>query len=102
MHVTGNGYAIMNGTYYSSSQIRGVVQFPVSMRTAPTLYSSSGTNYYSMEYVSGDSFNSFTIYRSQQNAAIIYNASEVSGTAGFAGTIGTDNASAYVGFSSEL
>jgi hypothetical protein len=102
MHATGNGVAIMNGTYYSSSQIRGVVQFPVSMRAAPTLYSSSGSNYYSMEYVGGDSFNSFTIYRNQPNCTIIYNDSQVSGTAGFAGTIGTDNASAYVGFAAEL
>jgi hypothetical protein len=102
MHATGNGVAIMNGTYYSSSQIRGVVQFPVSMRTAPTLFSSTGSNYYSMEYTGGDSFNSFTIYRNQPNCAIIYNDTQASGTAGFAGTIGTDNASAYVGFTAEL
>jgi hypothetical protein len=91
------------GGYVNSTQIRTTVKFPVSMRTTPALAATSGTDYYGM-YVNGgnDNFNSFTIYFPNTESAAIYNASESSGTAGQAGFVFTNNASASLAFNAEL
>ncbi len=102
LHASGSGSSIAMGTYYSSTQLRAVVTFPVSMRTAPSLTNVSGSDYYAMEYTGGDNFNSFTIYRPSTTAAIIYNGTEASGTTGLAASIITTNATSYVAFSAEL
>jgi hypothetical protein len=100
---TGNTVNLGNGYYHGASQVRTVVIFPTLMRSAPSLVSTSGSNYYQMEKSGGsDLFNSLTIYQSQPYSAVIYNGSEASGTDGFAGNIVTNNASTYVGFSAEL
>jgi hypothetical protein len=99
----GDTAAIGNGCYHGTTQVRTYVNFPVTMRTEPSLVATSGSSYYQME-LSGtsDQFNSFTIYRSAVNGAIIYNASEISGTNLAAGTLNNNNASASVSFSAEL
>jgi hypothetical protein len=99
----GDTAAIGNGYYHGTTQIRSYIAFPVTMRIEPSLVSTSGSNYYQLE-LSGtsDLFNSFTIYRAAVNGAIIYNASEASGTNGFAGSLNLNNASASVSFSAEL
>ena len=47
-------------------------------------------------------FNSFTGYYSSTTGNMIYNGSQVSGTAGQAGIVSTNNASAFIGFDAEL
>jgi len=100
---TGNTQTIGVGFYWSATEIDVIVPFPVTMRTTPTLDSSSGTDYFRLDRNSGnDNFNSFTLQKPSPNTANIYNASEASGTAGQAGAVSTNNASAYVAFAAEL
>lgn len=88
---------------FSATDARGQVYFPVTMRGIPTLVASSGTNYYAFARNSADdSFNSLTITSATPTCATVYNASEISGTAGHAGYFRTDNSSASVAFNAEL
>jgi hypothetical protein len=104
LHVSGaSNLPIGGGGYYSSTQIFMDIKLPIQMRTSPTLNIVTGTNYYAIYRNSGtDFFNSFTINQSQKNQVNLYNNSEVSGTAGHAGTFETNNASSSVAFSAEL
>jgi hypothetical protein len=103
LHASGNGYAIGNGNNYTATQLNCVVQFPVTMRTIPTLNATSGTDYYAFaRNGASDTFNSFTIFAANTNAAGIYNTTEISGTAGQAGWILTNNASSSLAFQAEL
>jgi hypothetical protein len=92
------------GALTSSSIVATGVNFPVSMRTTPTLVASSGTNYYVSESSSNaaDYFNSFTITRAHPNCAGIYNNTQIASTAGQSAFLYTTNASASIAFSSEL
>ena len=84
-----------------------ICEFPTTMRAAPTLSMISGTNYYVI-YRDGaaDTFNSFSLDGgADTNRASIYNASEVSGTAGQAGVVKCNNAApngGQIDFSAEL
>ena len=95
--------ALMSAFYFSSSSINAYVPFPVTMRTSPTIDQVTGTNYYSFVRNGGtDTFNSFTLDQANATGVAIYNNSEASGTAGQAGYIFANNASAYLAFTSEL
>jgi len=100
---SGSTRAFAMGGYQTSAYIEGVVQFPVTMRATPALEATSGTNYYGI-YAGNvaDTFNSLQSEYLNVNGATVYNASEVSGTAGYAGWIFTNNASAKLAFTSEL
>jgi hypothetical protein len=79
------------------------MNFPVSMRTGPTLDIVTGTNYYKINRNGGtDFFNSFTIARATSKSCLLYNISEISGTAGQAGEVQSGNASAFLSFTAEL
>jgi hypothetical protein len=95
--------ALMSAFYFSSSSINAYVPFPVTMRTSPTIDQVTGTNYYSFVRNGGtDTFNSFTLDQANATGVAIYNNSEASGTAGQAGYVFANNASAYLAFTSEL
>jgi hypothetical protein len=103
LHVSGNQKTVERGHYYTSSQIESFVAFKQTMRTEPTLSVVSGTDYYQIARNGAtDEFNDFTIYRPTTNKAMIYNNAQASGTAGQAGTIYTNNASAFIAFQAEL
>jgi hypothetical protein len=92
-----------NGAFYSSSQLYVGVFFPVSMRIAPSLVATSGTDYYAVDRNAGtDLFNSFSIAYATNETALIYNLSEISSVAGQAGAARTNNASASIAFNAEL
>jgi hypothetical protein len=100
---TGNGCAIGMGSNYSATQAETNVQFPVTMRVPPTLIQTTGTGYYAFQRNSGfDTFNSFTANIGTTQLINLYNNSEISGTAGNAGTMFTANAAASLAFSAEL
>jgi hypothetical protein len=100
---TGNFAAIGNGNAYSASQVQIIVQYPVTMRIAPALDIGTGTGYYRFIRNGGDdAFNSFTIDSPSTTATNLFNNTEISSTAGNGGVIFTNNASAYLGFTSEL
>jgi hypothetical protein len=94
---------IMNAGYYSASSVNGYLNFPVTMRISPALDQVTGTDYYQFLRNGGtDGFNSFTIDQVCPTGVAIYNNGQVSGTAGHAGFILTNNASASLAFTSEL
>jgi len=97
---SGNTLALGIGTYTNSSTFFTYASFPVSMRTAPNLVSTTGTSYYTTD--AGDLFNSFTIAKAHTNGAAIYNNTEMSGTALSSNPVYTNNASASIAFNSEL
>jgi hypothetical protein len=97
---SGNTLALGIGTYTNSSTFFTYASFPVSMRTAPNLVSTTGTSYYTTD--AGDLFNSFTITKAHTNGAAIYNNTEMSGTALSSNPVYTNNASASIAFNSEL
>jgi|688.fasta_scaffold08407_11 hypothetical protein len=89
--------------YSFSTLVATVVPFPVTMRIAPALVASSGTDYYASVYgLTTDTFNSFTLQYSSTNSAYFYNSTETSGTALQGSVLITNNASASVAFNSEL
>jgi hypothetical protein len=79
------------------------VFFPVTMRIAPALVIATGTNFYRFERNSGtDDMDSLTIWKATPQSTGMYNNTEISGTAGQAGFLYTNNASASIAFNSEL
>lgn len=104
MWANGDQLTIANASYFGTTSAYGVIQFPVAMRTAPSMTSTSGTNYFAFS-VSGasDLFNSIeSIIRPTTISAVIGSSSNLSGTAGQAGNFLSNNASAQLSFSSEL
>jgi hypothetical protein len=100
---TGAANPLGNGSAYSSSHVQLIVQFPVTMRVGPALDMGTGTDYFTFVRNGGsDTFNSFIIDSPSTIATNIYNNTQISSTAGNGGVIFTNNASAYLGFTSEL
>lgn len=103
LYTSGTAKQIGLGQMNSGTAMVCQVTFPTTMRSAPELVASSGTNYYRAEVGgSTDDFNSFTILRAHESGAGIYNLSEISGTAGQVRQVHTNNASASIAFSAEL
>jgi hypothetical protein len=87
---------------YSASDARTVIQFPVSMRTGPTLEIATGA-FYKFERNGGDDeFTSLTIANATKNNCLLFNSTEISSTAGQAGSFLTTSASARLSFGAEL
>ena len=102
-HARGSGIIIGSASNYSATEMYGVLSFPVTMRTSPTIAQVTGTNYYRFfRNGASDDFNSFVQQGNGVNAYGFYNDSEISGTAGHAGWVQTGNASSFLAFSAEL
>jgi hypothetical protein len=99
---SGAGFLIANGIYISATQFSAVVPLPVTMRTAPTLSATSGTNYYSTYNGASDLLNSLTIFSAGTTVSGVYNSSEAAGTQFRPAYVETNNAAAFVAFSAEL
>jgi hypothetical protein len=100
---SGTSYTLCPAFYYNASYAQGIIAFPVTMRTAPSLIATSGTNYYFIAANgSADYLNSLTIMRASTSAASLTNTSEASGVQGYSGELATNNASTSVAFSAEL
>ena len=89
--------------YFSNTHISFFVRYPTTMRAAPTLTTVGGTNYY-IFYRNGsnDQFDNFASEYISTEQMSCYQNSGVSGTAGQAGILRTNNASAKVEVSAEL
>ena len=92
------------GYYYSATAAYGNFSLPVTMRTTPTLFQTTGTNYYRLYRNSNnDGVNSFTIGDGTTPQALEFlNSSEASGTVGQAGFWRTGNALSYLAVQAEL
>jgi hypothetical protein len=102
-HASGDSKSIGNSAYYSATAIYGTLQFPVTMRVAPTAAFTSGTDYYVNAANGGnDLLNQFSADRFSTTSCWIYNDNQASGNIGFAGVLRTNNASASLAFTAEL
>lgn len=107
MHIygTSEGTGIANGNNYTGTYAQGILHFPVTMRTKPSLTASSGTSYYGFSRNQGNqNLNSLSLDSGNTSTKIgwIYNGSEINATAGQAGIFYAQSASAYLLFSAEL
>jgi len=94
-----------NVFYFNNTEIDGALQFPVAMRTAPSLVTASGTNYYVCERNNGsdffDAWNS--IAYTSTTACGLSCSTNISGTAGQAGWArNSDSTNAFLAFNAEL
>ena len=91
------------GTYTASGYFRCARPLSVEMRTNPSLVSSSGSNYFFIGSGANDYVDDLTLHAdSNFKTAFVYNSDEASGTAGQAGNLMGDNASAYAWLDAEL
>jgi hypothetical protein len=105
LFASGNNANLGVGGYYNSTYVTTTATFPVTMRAAPSLVQTTGTNYYRIfANNASDNFDSFNegIQQPTVNTAGLDCSSGVSGTAGHVGRIITNNASASIAFNSEL
>ena len=88
---------------YSSSLTFGIIQFPVTMRTYPTLTGTEGTSYF-RAYAEGgsDPFDNMGLQQSSPQAYIIQLYGNLSVTQGQAAWVQTNNAATKVAFQAEL
>jgi len=103
-HVTGGGgYPVGMGSIYTASIMLGYVQFPVTMRTTPTISATSGTDYWTIYRNGGsDQFNSLVLDCAYTSGYSFKNTTEIASTAGQAGVVQTYNSSSSLNFSAEL
>jgi len=91
------------GYNYSATLAIFGIHLPVEMRGNPTISSTTGTNYYGFVRNGGtDNFNSFTLDVVGNKFINIYNSTEISGTAGNAGTLVISNSSGFLAAQAEL
>jgi hypothetical protein len=103
LHASGIDGTICNFLYFNATTSTAMLSFPVTMRTAPTLSSTTGSQYYAIETGSNlDYINSLTLARTTTTATQLYNGNESAGTVGLSGIGYTNNASANLAFSAEL
>ena len=103
--VNGTAQAIGMGTYYASNLITMVLDFPTTMRAAPSVTVGTGTGYY-VGYSNGQG-DSFDTWDNVQRGGLNYIALDVTGdgadgTAGDGVALATQNASAFINVDAEL
>jgi hypothetical protein len=104
LHASGTDQSLGDGSMFNSTVLMLNVNYPVSMRTAPTLVQTTGTNYYRFwRNGTNDDFDGYTYWFSASTRCGALQAeSNISGTAGWGGRTVTNNASASIAFNSEL
>ncbi len=92
-----------NISYYASNSLYTIVQFPVSMRAAPTTACTSGTNYYVVYANSTTDFlNSVSLEGANVCNTALKNNTEASGTSGSTGTLALNDGAGVIAFTAEL
>ena len=103
LHVS--GFNIVSGSdFYTTTQGDGNIEFPVTMRASPSIDANSGSSYWAI-YANGvlrASSAGWTIFRNSPRATSMYNQGFTGATAGQAGRLQGNNASAYMAFDAEL
>ena len=95
---------IATGALYQADQVLGVAHFQTTMRAAPTITITSGSNYYAFSRNQvADYFDNLIGYgRSPRNCLIYQDNANISGTIGHGGAMWCNNASASITASAEL
>ena len=99
---SGTNKVIGMGWYWTATELDVTIPLITTMRAAPSLLITTGTNYY--KYIrTSDLFDSLTIDGQETTDAVnLYTQTGVSGTVGLASAVSTNNALAFIGFTSEL
>lgn len=101
--VSGTSQPLGIATYKLSTQVRLNVDFPTSMRAAPSVITSNGTNHFRAENSVDDYFNgNWVLLQSSFSGALIYSAASVSGTQNTATAVSSNSSGARLAFNSEL
>jgi hypothetical protein len=102
--LAGGSSTIALGSYVTNTEMRCNVVFPVTMRTNPTLVSTTGASSFAMyKYPNSyDFFDSFTLDIASTTNAVIKNTTEMSTSVFVSGFLSTDSGSASVSFNGEL
>ena len=91
------------GHFYANNYFRGVIHFPVEMRSAPTIESNTGTNYFRVATNGAvHNFPSFLVDYKNTTSTAFYNTGLSGGTSGHGAELFIDNASAYLAVDAEL
>jgi hypothetical protein len=91
------------GCYTTASRLDTFLNFKVSMRAAPSLSVTTGTNYYTFYRAGADDyFNSLSLEQDGTEGLLVKNTTDVSGTAGVAGIVVTVDANALIAATAEL
>jgi len=100
---SGNNIWVAPGYNFSANQANFLIKFPQEMRGTPGMDATSGTNYYTFDRNgAGDQFNSVALFQPSAYGCLLYNNTEISGTAGNGGALFLSNASAKIAFGAEL
>jgi hypothetical protein len=102
--VNDNQQTIAPGAYHTSSDVRMVVSFPTAMRNPPSLISSNVTDCFRFQRDGADDKFNLLKDAGPKNiySMLVFGNTNLSGTAGHGGWIGTNNSSANLAFDSEL
>jgi hypothetical protein len=100
-NTNGINASICTGAGILTNYMQGNIVFPTTMRTFPTLVSSSGSNYYQLYSGSPANFNSISGQQFHPNGCTLLNSS-VTIASGAAAIVYTANVNAYIAFNAEL
>ena len=100
--IQGSNFVISNAGYYNANLSLGAINLGITMRTTPSLFVATGTNYYQIATNNGlNTFNSFSLDSSSQYAVNLFETS-TTGTSGAFGQYRTANANSSIALSAEL
>ena len=95
-----SGKSIAMAYYYVNTTLLGIVHFPVTMRTAPTITAADASNYFTTTH--NDLMNYLLANRVTTTTLEFYNNSQASGTAMQAVIARSNNAAAFIYATAEL
>jgi hypothetical protein len=94
---------IAAGFYLTASDYRAVIDFPVEMRTAPTLSSNDNSASYYIHYnANADTIDRLDSFYNTKRRSIVRNTAHVSGTQGYFGMLHQETGDSNLNFSAEL
>jgi hypothetical protein len=104
VHVNGVNQQVSGGFLYNNSTLICNIEFPNTMRSAPTgTFSNNTDNFLFYRDNSNDAFDTFTSqFETTTDRCNIRNTTQISGTGGQAGFVIADTSTAKITFSSEL
>ena len=102
-HVDDTNDAIGVGGWYTASLFTSYVGFPTTMRSAPTLEKTSGSDYYRVwSGGTNQDGDDLAMERNSITGCVLDFGTNLSGTAGNPGNVNTNNAAAKISFNAEL
>jgi hypothetical protein len=103
--VTGSSgsQAVTGGWMFNATQLEGILVFPTTMRAVPTLVSGSGTGAFTFDRNgAADTLDDFEATQGTTQSILIFNSTDVSGTAGQAGRIRSSSTNGSLALRAEL